>query len=306
MIGTRQNSFRIFRLNGIDVYLHWWWFLIAAYEIAGRQSAYSSIAWNALEYLSLFLIILTHEFGHALACRQVGGVADRIVLWPLGGVAYVNPPQRAGAMLWSIAAGPLVNVALAPILWVTVHQMRLLGLEEQSPNVFLLFHTIYYIDLGLLIFNMLPIYPLDGGQILRSLLWFVMGRARSLMAVTVIGFLGVAGMFVLALRAQSVWYGVIAVYILLNCWKGWNHARALLRMSKLPRHLGYYCPSCNASPPLGEFWRCSKCQKAFDTFQTQAICPHCAAQFTTTGCLDCGRAYPMREWAPIAAIPRAL
>ena len=59
--------------------------------------------------------MLLHEFGHALACRQVGGVANRIVLWPLGGIAYVNPPPRPGAVLWSIAAGPLVNVALVPI-----------------------------------------------------------------------------------------------------------------------------------------------------------------------------------------------
>jgi Zn-dependent protease len=69
-----------------------------------------------LEYLALFSIVLMHEFGHALACRQVGGTADQILLWPFGGVAYVNPPQRPGAMLWSIAAGPLVNVALFPLL----------------------------------------------------------------------------------------------------------------------------------------------------------------------------------------------
>ena len=69
-----------------------------------------------LEYLALFLIVLMHEFGHALACRQVGGTANRIVLWPLGGVAYVNPPQRPGATLWSIVAGPLVNVVFLPIL----------------------------------------------------------------------------------------------------------------------------------------------------------------------------------------------
>ena len=56
-----------------------------------------------------------HEFGHALACRQVGGKANQIMLWPLGGVAYVSPPQRPGAMLWSIAAGPLVNVVLVPV-----------------------------------------------------------------------------------------------------------------------------------------------------------------------------------------------
>src|SRR3984893_7291439 len=116
MNGIRQNAIRLFRFSGIDVSLHWSGFLVAAYEIGDRQTAYSSITWNVAEYLALFLIVMLHEFGHALACRQVGGGANQIVLWPLGGVAYVNPPQRPGAYLWSIAAGPLVNVALLPIL----------------------------------------------------------------------------------------------------------------------------------------------------------------------------------------------
>src|ERR1017187_2002767 len=116
MPNSRQGAIRLFRFSGIDVFLHWSWFLVAAYEINGRTRGYSSLTWNVLEYLALFLIVTLHEFGHALACRQVGGTANQIVLWPLGGVAYVAPPQRPGAMLWSIAAGPLVNVALAPLL----------------------------------------------------------------------------------------------------------------------------------------------------------------------------------------------
>src|ERR1700679_698169 len=122
----RQGSIRLFRLRGIDVFLHWSWFLVAAYMIRSQAGEYSSISWNVLEYLGLFLIVLTHEFGHALACRSVGGNANRIVLWPLGGVAYVDPPPRPGAMLWSIVAGPLVNVALFFVLtpvWVISQSM---------------------------------------------------------------------------------------------------------------------------------------------------------------------------------------
>jgi Zn-dependent protease len=296
MNGIRQNAIRLFRFNGIDVSLHWSWFLVAAYEIGDRQTAYSSITWNVAEYLALFLIVLLHEFGHALACRQVGGVANQIVLWPLGGVAYVNPPQRPGAFLWSIAAGPLVNVALVPILKIMSTLMRSQGLTQEMPNTFLLLRSVAYINLGLLFFNILPIYPLDGGQILRSLLWYPMGRARSLMAATVIGFIGVIGMIVLAVRIQSAWFGILAAFILMNCWRGLQQARALLRLSKLPRHGGYFCPSCKTSPPMGEYWRCSKCAKPFDTFQSQAVCPNCSTQFATTGCLDCGRAHPLQEW----------
>src|SRR5258708_34949103 len=106
MNGIRQNAIRLCRLSGIQVSLHWSWFLVAAYEISDRQKTYSSITWNVLEYLALFLIVMLHEFAHALACRQVGGVAHPIVLWPLRRGTYVTPPPRPGATLWSIAAGP--------------------------------------------------------------------------------------------------------------------------------------------------------------------------------------------------------
>src|SRR6266498_5740860 len=116
MAPTRSGSFHLFRFAGVDVFLHWSWFLVAVYDINYRKFLYSSVLWNVLEYLALFVIVLLHEFGHALACRQVGGQANQIVLWPLGGVAYVAPPPRPGATLWSIAAGPLVNAVLLPIL----------------------------------------------------------------------------------------------------------------------------------------------------------------------------------------------
>ena len=103
MESTRGGSFRIFQFAGVDVFLHWSWFLIAVIEIQNRNERYSSITWNVVEYLALFLIVTMHEFGHALACRQVGGTANRIVLWPLGGVAYVDPPPRPGATLWSLS-----------------------------------------------------------------------------------------------------------------------------------------------------------------------------------------------------------
>jgi Zn-dependent protease len=300
MNGIRQNAIPLFRFNGIQLSLHWSWFLVAAYEISERNRAYTSVTWNVLEYLALFLIVMFHEFGHALACRQVGGEANQIVLWPLGGVAYVNPPQRPGATLWSIAAGPLVNVALVPILKILGVLMRSQGLAQEMPNAFLLLRSIALINLGLLAFNLLPVYPLDGGQILRSLLWFVVGRARSLMAATVIGLLGVAGLVILAVRMQSVWFGFLALFILMNCWRGLQQARALLRVAKLPRHGGFFCPSCKSAPPLGDYWKCSNCQKPFDTFQSQAVCPNCSTRFATTGCLDCGRVHPMSEWTVTA------
>ena len=134
MSTLRQGSIRLFRFAGVDVFLHWSWFFVALFEINGRAGTYSSITWNVLEYLALFLIVLLHEYGHALACRQVGGTANQIVLWPMGGVAYVDPPPRPGATLWSIAAGPLVNVALLPLLTLLGWSSRWLGWSQAMPN----------------------------------------------------------------------------------------------------------------------------------------------------------------------------
>jgi Zn-dependent protease len=297
MPSTRQGSIRLFQFKGINVFLHWSWFLVAAYEIQLRKGLYSSITWNVLEYLALFLIVTLHEFGHALACRQVGGTANQIVLWPLGGVAYVDPPPRPGATLWSIAAGPLVNVALLPFLYGVFLQSKSLGWAHTMPDLYKLVVAVLTIDIGLLIFNILPIYPLDGGQILRSLLWFGLGRARSLMVATILGFLGVVVFIGLAFWARDIWLGAIAVFMLMNCWGGLRHAQALLRFAKLPRRNGFACPACKSAPPIGEFWKCGRCGQAFDTFQTQAACPKCATQFEATKCLDCGAVRPMSEWA---------
>ena len=280
------------------MFLHWSWFLVAAYEISSRKGSYSSVTWNVAEYLALFLIVTLHEFGHALACRQVGGTADHIVLWPLGGVAYVNPPPRPGATLWSIAAGPLVNVALLAIAYAAGSLSRASGLAVAAPDLHALLRAVWAINLGLLIFNILPIYPLDGGQILRALLWFVLGRARSLMAAAVIGLLGAASFILLAIKIQSVWLGAIAVFVLMNCWSGFQHAQALARFAKLPRRQEFACPACQTPPPLGEFWKCSRCGQPFDTFQTGAVCPGCRSTFDITRCLECGALHPMHEWTP--------
>src|ERR1035441_6523932 len=134
MPSLNQGSIHLCRIAGVDLFLHWSWFLVAAIEIENRKGRYSSIAWNVLEYLALFLIVLMHEFGHAMACRQVGGTANRIMLWPLGGVAYVDPPQRPGATLWSIAAGPLVNVAVLPPLIGAFMICRFLGWPQSMHD----------------------------------------------------------------------------------------------------------------------------------------------------------------------------
>lgn len=232
MRSSPAGSFKLFRFAGIDIYLHWLWLVVAFYQIGERRGTYETLGWNVAEYLTLFLIVLLHECGHAFATRQVGGTANTILLWPLGGVAYVSPPHRPGAELWSIAAGPLVNVFLiVPLtLLAVLNHVPLFDSVATDSAAFL--RNIWWINFGLLIFNLLPVYPLDGGQILRSLLWFVIGPVRSLYVASVVGFIGVAGLVALAFYWQSIWMGVIAFFVFQNCRRGWLQAQALAAASR--------------------------------------------------------------------------
>jgi DNA-directed RNA polymerase subunit RPC12/RpoP len=130
-----------------------------------------------------------------------------------------------------------------------------------------------------------------------------MGRARSLLVATVLGFIGIAGLVGLALWVHDAWLGAIAVFMVMNCWGGLQQARALLRLSKLPRRDGFTCPTCKSSPPVGEYWKCGNCGQSFDTFQTWATCPRCSAKFPATRCIDCGRQAALGEWAGSSIAP---
>ena len=254
------GSFRLFQMAGISVYLHWSWLLVAYFEIQYRTNFYNSQAWNIAEYVTLFAIVLMHEFGHALACRQVGGKANQIVLWPLGGIAYVSPPARPGAVLWSIAAGPLVNLALVPLTmgaYIIVGLPGLRGMLDPDADHFL--GAVAFLNLTLLIFNMLPIYPLDGGQILQALLWFIIGRVKSLMVVSVIGMVAGVAVLVLAAVARDLWIVLLAAFVAFRSWAGFQQARIMARILNAPRHEDASCPSCKTSPVTGEFWACEKC-----------------------------------------------
>ena len=289
----------LFRAFGIKVSLHWSWFLVAMWQIQDRRQHYSSIYWNIAEYVALFVIVLLHEFGHALACKSVGGVADRIVLWPLGGVAFVNPPQRAGAYLWSIVAGPLVNVLLLPL---TVYAIMTIGRRGVGSNFDQLLYDVGEMNAVMLIFNLLPVFPLDGGQIFRGLLWFIFGPVRSLQAASIVGIVGAValagGMF---LWVQSFWILLIAAFLVMQSLAGLKSASRMLAMRRVPRHDEYACPGCGESPPAGPAWRCERCGQPVDAFVTSAVCPTCGLVNQTTPCLWCGEAFPPERWQAVRA-----
>ena len=316
MSAFRAGSLRLFRLFGIDVYVHWSWLLVAIFQVQFRARVaqdgdtllplYDSGRWYWFEYLALFAIVLLHEFGHALACRSVRGVADHIVLWPLGGIAFSRPPQRPGPVLWTVAAGPLVNILLLPVLgglWLLSRQLDWAAFNADLPRFL---SATLVLNTFLLLFNLAPIFPLDGGQILYALLWFVFGRGNSLMAVSILGMLGGAGLFVLSRPDGSVLLAVRAVFVFFSAFAGFRHGRALSRVQSRPRRSEAVCPSCGMSPPVGAFWVCDECQTRFDTFRHRGQCPGCGKLFPRTNCPECYQGHPIEQWfatPPSAAAP---
>jgi Zn-dependent protease len=222
-----KGAFPIFRLAGIRVYLHFTWFIVAALEMARFAGRYHNPIWGAFEYLALFAIVLMHEFGHAFACRQTGGQADTIVLWPLGGIAFVRPPPRPGAYLWSIAAGPLVNVVLFPLFTFFAFSVAALRWRTVHPDFYNFVLTVFFMNGALLFFNLIPVYPLDGGQIVRGLLWLKIGPIRSLKAASIIGFAGAILFALWAIAGRSIWLGIIAFFVFAQAQAGWRAAQNL-------------------------------------------------------------------------------
>jgi Zn-dependent protease len=95
------------------------------------------------------------------------------------------------------------------------------------------FHHLNMINIVLLIFNLLPIFPLDGGQIVRGLLWFPFGEIRSLQISSVIGLVGGAILGIVGLMAGSVWWAILAFFLLSRAWSGWQQAKAMIAMSRM-------------------------------------------------------------------------
>lgn len=297
------GSLRIFGFAGVSVYVHWSWLVVGLLELQYRTNQYDHYAWNVAEYLALFGIVLLHEFGHALACRQVGGQADAVVLWPLGGFTLAVPPPRPAPSLWTFAAGPLVNLLLVPVTIGLYIATRGDGVHEFDRGLGQFLITVALLNFALLILNLLPIYPLDGGQILHALLWFIIGRSLSLRIVSIIGLIGAAGFICFALYRWDFWIGLIAVFAAFRCWSGLQQAKLFAHLETAPRHRDAACPSCNTHPLLGAYWQCDRCGARFDTFLTHAECGSCGKHFPTTKCPECAKAHPIWAWYDLDGPP---
>lgn len=225
-------SLPVARIAGITVRVHLFFlaFVLASLARSASPGADASIAWKPtlLGLGALLAIIVLHEFGHCIACRRSGGRADEILLWPLGGLAGCVPPERPGAHLWTALGGPLVNVAIVAVLtpvlglrtgeWLGVAVPNPFGLaslvqdRDVSGWLELLLVLANYIAWVLLIFNLIPMFPLDGGRILQAILWRRRGYAASMRIACRAGFVAAVALGIAALATDGTTLLAIAIF----------------------------------------------------------------------------------------------
>src|SRR5712671_5915556 len=167
-------SIRIARIAGIDLKIHVTfliflaWIAMSYYGSGGREAAIQGTLFVVL----LFLCVLLHELGHALTAKSFGIRTPDITLLPIGGVARLERiPEEPKQELLIAIAGPLVNVAIAAVLiFVLKAQATFSDLQDlNTPRVGLL-AKLATVNIGLVLFNLIPAFPMDGGRVLRALL----------------------------------------------------------------------------------------------------------------------------------------
>ena len=212
-------SWRIGTLAGIPVYVHFTFFLIFAWVAlqTGTKDGWGNLLGSLLFVAALFGCVVLHELGHALAARRFGIQTRDITLLPIGGLARLERmPKDPKQELVVALAGPAVNVIIAAGLFLVLGSLPALDQlpAQVRPQLFL--QQLMVVNVFLVLFNLLPAFPMDGGRVLRALLATRLSYPRATRAAATVGqvmaflffFIGLMGSQpVLMLIAVFVWFG---------------------------------------------------------------------------------------------------
>ena len=177
-------SFRLGKIFGIDVYVHFTFILLLGFvglsiwlQTQDIVAAFAGVGFLA----ALFACVLLHEFGHALVAARFDIKTRDITLLPIGGLARLERiPEKPMQEFWVALAGPAVNVVIAALLLIYLFATSQLELPEDLGITGGAFAArLAVINVVLVIFNMIPAFPMDGGRVLRALLALRLDYVRS-------------------------------------------------------------------------------------------------------------------------------
>jgi Zn-dependent protease len=220
------GSFKILRVFGIDVKIHWTFFLLfvffGGYGYLQSGTVLGAVFMTAL-ILVLFVFVLLHEFGHALVAIRQGIEVPDITLLPIGGLARLKTiPERPWDEVKIAVAGPIVNVILAALFYgvallffgvspFTLPSPEVIAEGTSSAGIILSYLGLMNVILG--VFNMIPAFPMDGGRILRGLLATRFGPVRATDISSTVGQFFAFAFFVFGLLSGNFLLALIAVFI---------------------------------------------------------------------------------------------
>ena len=224
---------------GIRVRIHASMIVVIVLTLLFSETRGGMGATNALTSMSiLFVSVLLHEFGHCAGARMMGGEADDILMWPLGGLASVNPPRRPWPSLVTTAMGPLVNLAICVVTAVALFILNRSaghgaipwfpfgggeqGIKSFVPHDWTTYYIwwIFLVNYALLAFNLLLVfYPFDGGRIIQELLWFKFGYYKSMRFATIVGMIGACVVVGVGLTAFSLMLILIGAFGFHTCYR---------------------------------------------------------------------------------------
>ncbi len=236
------SSFKVGRAFGIDIKVHWTFFLLLAFfAYIGFQNSGSLLAAliTSVVILVLFVCVLLHEFGHSLVAQRLGIEVPDITLLPIGGIARLKTlPEKPADEVKIAIAGPLVNLVLAPIFFVVAWLLGadLLALPDLLGglgSIGQVFAYLGYINIALAVFNLLPAFPMDGGRVLRGLLATRLGPVRATDISSSVGQLFAVAFFLFGLLGGQIFLALIAVFIFF----GANGEAQMVRQREMMRGL---------------------------------------------------------------------
>lgn len=253
-------SLKIGTFWGIPVFLHWSFaliFLYAAWEgfTSGSADPLRATGWLSGLFAAMFVCVLLHEYGHALMARRFGVKTHDIILTPIGGIARLETmPKKPIQEFWVALAGPAVNVLIVLILFFpVVHMLETDGrtlldvLGEGVKSAFFdskseggtdedaeilrnswpfFWLMLLFVNCSLIVFNMIPAFPMDGGRVLRALLAMKFSHVKATQVAAFFGQIFAAGFVVLGFWKNNLTMPLIGFFI-------FNAARTEYGMVKL-------------------------------------------------------------------------
>lgn len=227
-----NGAFRIGHFARIDIYVHITFIIFVVFDLMQdlQRSGWGGLQSSATISAMLFLSVLLHEFGHCFGARSVGGDAESIIMWPLGGLALVRAPMRPWEQFVTTAAGPAVNLVLggasAAILMIANGDWTVINFNPFALSVYAepgwqrWVARFFLVNYSLFMFNMcLLMYPFDCARLVHTILWKFVGIQTATIWICQIGVLFAVGFGLLGLMRNELLWVAIAVMGGMSSWQ---------------------------------------------------------------------------------------